>query len=482
MKKSKYPFLKWAGIVFLVLGLVYAGLVVAGNMAVRREKAALEAAGFPMRPEQVIPAAIPEKDNAAPLYNAAVKALQDVPFEGESVGGVTVTSSNLFDQLGQAAVAFRKAPDDVKAAKNFEMLVRDQRVTEFISGIERASALPGYRQENDYSMLAQRMAGQEQDAAKGPEMFLPYIIDNLRVSQILAALALQQTRQGDTVAAWRTIEMSFRFADALRDEPLMISQLVRLSQQAIAIEAMKDLSAVSVPPDEVSERLQKQLSLYDVEKSMALALNGERILFGEWAFSRPPPDLLKYVSTVSDSSNENQKASYFPEPLALFPYSSRWSAALFGPLVMPWDYALYLKTMHAMLAKPFSNETITEDQSLETLPAYGFLTRLIVPSLSSLSGRRGRSLEVDAASIVGLLGLKAIDYKKEHGAFPRDLQALGAQDLVDPYTGKPFVYRPEPNGFLLYSVGPDLTDDGGREYDGKERKGDIVWRYAEKAG
>lgn len=463
MKKSKHPFLKWAGIVFLVLGLVYAGLVVAGNMAVRREKAALEAAGFPTRPEQVIPAAIPDKDNAAPLYNAAVKALKDVPFKGEtSFDGVTVTSSNLFDHFGRTAVAVRKSPDDVEAAKNFDTLVRDPRVADFLASVERASALPGYRQENDYS--------------KGAEMSLPHAPDNLTVSQILAALALQQMRQGNTVAAWRTIEISFRFADTLRDEPLVISQLVRLSQQVIAIESMKDLAAVSAPPDEVSQRIQKQLSLYDVEKSMALALNGERIFFGGWAFSRPRSDLSKWASILSGLSNEDQKTPYFLKALALFPYSSRWSAALFGPLVMPWDYALYLKTMHAMLAEPFSNEIVTADQSFEELPAYGVLTRLVVPALS---GCRSRALYGDGALMVGLLGLKAVGYKQKHGIFPPDLQVLGAQDFVDPCTGNPLVYRPEPNGFLLYSVGPDLTDDGGREYDHKERKGDIVWRYQE---
>jgi hypothetical protein len=83
---------------------------------------------------------------------------------------------------------------------------------------------------------------------------------------------------------------------------------------------------------------------------------------------------------------------------------------------------------------------------------------------------------------VARLGLAVINYKREHGVFPRDLQALGAQDFIDPCTGNPLVYRPEPNGFLLYSVGPDLTDDGGREYDYKTKKGDIVWRYVEKAG
>jgi hypothetical protein len=212
---------------------------------------------------------------------------------------------------------------------------------------------------------------------------------------------------------------------------------------------------------------------------MALALNGERILTGEWAFSRPRPDLSKWASIISGLSNEDQKTSYFPKALALFPYSSRWSAALFGPLALPWDYALYLKTMHAMLVEPFSNESATAGQFFKELPAYCFLTKFVAPAVS---GWKGRSLQGDAASIVGLIGLKAVGYKQKHGIFPPDLQALGAQDFVDPYTGNPLVYRPEPNGFLLYSVGPDLTDDGGREYDNKTKKGDIVWRYVEKAG
>jgi hypothetical protein len=466
MKKSKHPFLKWAGIVFLVLGLVYAGLVVAGNMAVRREKAALEAAGFPMRPEQVIPAAIPEKDNAAPLYNAAVKALKDVPFEGESVDGVT--SSNLFDQLQRTAVAVRKDPDNGEVAKNFETLVRDPRVTDFLASVERGSALPGCRQENDYSMLAQRMAGQEQDAAKGPEMFLPYISDNLKVSQILAALALQQMRQGNTTAAWRTIEISFRFADTLRDEPLLISQLVRTTQQGIAIKAMKDAAAMSAPSEDVSQALQKQLSLIDGESTAALALNGERILFGEWTFSQSPASLGKFMRKMSP---------WWEVP---FPYFSALTSVVFGPLLQPWENAAFLQASRAMLgggdkAIPGNGSSL----SLLRMPGLFAMTKAAV---SGAQGLRMNLTHVDSAAVVARLGLAAINYKKEHGAFPRDLQALGAQDLVDPFTRKPLVYRPEPDGFLLYSLGPDLTDDGGLGYDYKEKKGDIVWRYEEGSG
>jgi hypothetical protein len=452
MKNSKHPFLKWAGIVFLVLGLVYAGLVVAGNMAVRREKAALEAAGFPMRAEQVIPAAIPEEDNAAPLYNAAVKALKDMPFEGENVDGVA--SSNLFDQLGQTAVAVRKNPDDGEVTKNFETLVRDPRVTEFLSGIERASALPGYRREKDYS--------------KGPEMSLPYLGDNLRVSQILAALALQQMRQGNTAAAWRTIEISFRFADTLRDEPLLISQLVRTTQQGIAIKAMKDAAAMSAPSEDVSQALQKQLSLIDGESTAALALNGERILFGEWTFSQSPASLGKFMRKMS------------PWREVPFPYFSALTSVVFGPLLQPWENAAFLQASRAMLGR--GDKAIPENGSSSSLLSMPGLFAMTKAAVSSVQGLRMNLTHVDSAAVVARLGLAAINYKKEHGAFPRDLQALGAQDLVDPFTGKPLVYRPEPDGFLLYSLGPDATDDNGDKFDHKKQKGDIVWRYAEKAG
>jgi len=56
-----------------------------------------------------------------------------------------------------------------------------------------------------------------------------------------------------------------------------------------------------------------------------------------------------------------------------------------------------------------------------------------------------------------LLGLAAIEYKQKHRAFPPALQALGVQDLVDPFTGKQFFYSPEAIGFLLYSVGPEIS-------------------------
>jgi hypothetical protein len=45
---------------------------------------------------------------------------------------------------------------------------------------------------------------------------------------------------------------------------------------------------------------------------------------------------------------------------------------------------------------------------------------------------------------------------------------------LDEFDGKPLRYRREGEGFILYSVGTNLVDDGGEDSRGA---GDYVWRF-----
>jgi hypothetical protein len=61
---------------------------------------------------------------------------------------------------------------------------------------------------------------------------------------------------------------------------------------------------------------------------------------------------------------------------------------------------------------------------------------------------------------------------RDKGAYPATLDALVADGYMkelplDPYSGKAFGYRTTANGFLLYSWGENLVDDGGRQTTGK---------------
>ncbi|MDD3925498.1 MAG: hypothetical protein PHT33_02450 [bacterium] len=81
------------------------------------------------------------------------------------------------------------------------------------------------------------------------------------------------------------------------------------------------------------------------------------------------------------------------------------------------------------------------------------------------------------------LALKA--YKSSHGSYPITLDVLVPELMrslpVDPFTGHNFRYQRQGKGFILYSLGANQKDDGGKEDktrnmgDDKSHRDDIAW-------
>ena len=71
-------------------------------------------------------------------------------------------------------------------------------------------------------------------------------------------------------------------------------------------------------------------------------------------------------------------------------------------------------------------------------------------------------------------------YRAGQGDYPARLEELAPRILKklpqDPFTGAAFCYRRQPNGYLLYSVGWNGKDDGGRDKDGTPLGDDILLR------
>jgi hypothetical protein len=71
-------------------------------------------------------------------------------------------------------------------------------------------------------------------------------------------------------------------------------------------------------------------------------------------------------------------------------------------------------------------------------------------------------------------------YQRDHGRYPEKLDELAPKYLEkvpdDLFSGETLIYRLQDQGYLLYSVGPNGTDDGGRWYDDWPRGDDISVR------
>jgi hypothetical protein len=75
--------------------------------------------------------------------------------------------------------------------------------------------------------------------------------------------------------------------------------------------------------------------------------------------------------------------------------------------------------------------------------------------------------ETDRQLTIMTLGLAA--FMAEKGKYPDKLDALAPDYLktvpTDFFSGKGFLYKPSGKGYLLYSVGENMIDDGGKDRD-----------------
>jgi hypothetical protein len=105
------------------------------------------------------------------------------------------------------------------------------------------------------------------------------------------------------------------------------------------------------------------------------------------------------------------------------------------------------------------------------------LVSLLVPAIRKVQQAADRVQQTQDNLI---LAFALARYQREHGRYPEELAALAPKYLervpVDLFSGKPLIYRPNENGYLLYSVGVNGKDDEGRGYDDQPPGDDLSVR------
>ena len=77
-----------------------------------------------------------------------------------------------------------------------------------------------------------------------------------------------------------------------------------------------------------------------------------------------------------------------------------------------------------------------------------------------------KEASLEAMMLTAKAGLACKIFKAKTGRYPENLGALIPEILpevpIDPFTGKPLVYKIENGELLIYSLGSNQKDDGGR--------------------
>ena len=142
-------------------------------------------------------------------------------------------------------------------------------------------------------------------------------------------------------------------------------------------------------------------------------------------------------------------------------------------------YRRHMKGVQDLSRGPYY-ETITGMAELDKRlkQKHGFLTGFLSTGLMRLSGGAARG---EAVHRLSRLGLAATAYRLKYGKLPATLEALVPEYLprvpLDPFDGKSMRMAMDGGDMLIYSIGIDLKDNGGKAPDKQEeREADIVFR------
>jgi hypothetical protein len=311
----------------------------------------------------------------------------------------------------------------------------------------------------------ERLAGliDEPEAVRYPIDFnngmfveLKYQIALRNVLQVLSIRARYRVYQADDRSALNNLSTILQATETLEKEPAIVSQLLRISFLKIAIGDTCDLLPHAGWSERQLKQLQEELLFQDhIAVGVRLAHLGERV-FSEEVFSDPKKVFEEVEVNIS-------------------------------PLLGA-DQLFYLQFMERVIAAyelPYAELTVklelleSELRSLEGFQRLRHpVSQAILPFLSAMRIATGRG----TASLRSGATLIACErYHLAHGKWPKQLTDLTPQFMetlpLDPFDGQPLRYQVTPEAVMVYSIGSDLVDDGGKFVDEDNTfEPDIVFR------
>ncbi len=324
------------------------------------------------------------------------------------------------------------------------------------------------------------------------EILLPHLSLLKSLCQLLQVRACAELALDKSDAAFGDVQLMLRLMNATRQEPIIISQLVRFALLHLALQPI----AEGIPQwsDAQLRQLELELEQIDFCADTKRALEAEAVFFGR-----------RVIDYVWQSQRRGSAA-------VLAGFGDQWQGnlAIVGLLIRMAPHGwFYLEQVN--------QERMVQDDLLPTIDLKDHeispgATRRAESRIAQLTGCSPVTLFLRHRFFSGLLlpatakvtqrtafaqtgaGLASLACalercRRAQGAYPNSLDSLVPRFIDrlphDVINGKPLIYRLDSGGqYLLYSVGWNEKDDGGSFAAGKEDRsvvqdqGDWVWRPA----
>jgi hypothetical protein len=304
----------------------------------------------------------------------------------------------------------------------------------------------------------------------GFDALLPHLSRIKEEAQTLRIKTLLASESGKRDEAIDTIEQILNLSSFLEKEPFLIGQLVEAACLQIAVNGCEDIISRGNLSDAQLNRLAAMLNKINVRPILLTALRNERA--SDLSIFDPSGKPLARAAEQAGDTETSRDAQSYRVGMKLMSAS--------GILIK--DRRLMLEHMTALInastndfPQMFARQGELEQELKEKLR--GFPPKIFAGLMLPASGKvPQRFIVLEARKRCGLAAIQVERYRLVHkGELPKGLDvfetAFSPDLLKDPFDGKPLRFRATEKGYVVYSVGPDLKDDGGTPPGTRKAKG-----------
>jgi len=314
---------------------------------------------------------------------------------------------------------------------------------------------------------------------RGHSTLLPHLASSKAAAQWLSASSLYNLHSGNVTAAIDDIESIVMINRLSADEPILISQLVRVAIATIAVQHGWPILQADKVSEEQLDRLQKILRDVDLVAPMMEAFRGERVMARDtiqMLRRATDTDFQKFIETNSTMSEDDEETS----AIANVPYNEEIRGAIRAAIIVPmwrfvWSYederhlleevqAIITATGKAKAQRSASPAGIAAKRIRDRRDqSWSYLATDLFVGATARGPLRAFRFQAQNELTITAIALKR--YHLRHRKFPPNLDQLIPEFLaahpIDWMDGQKLRYRLEGDSFVLWSVGDNGTDDGG---------------------
>jgi len=307
------------------------------------------------------------------------------------------------------------------------------------------------------------------DFSYGPDTPVPHLAELKKLALVIALQSCLAAEEGREQAWVDDVCTILKVAQTLDDEPTLISFLVRRAVIQMAVTATeRNLNDAGLGV-QLSIKLQQAVTAVATSNLLSRAFIGERAIL---------IPCFRLSKAEAESMNQADEDGIAP-PLR---YAGKPNPFLWLTGFFERDLNFFLRTLDnavSLAAIPLPESLILtnhfDEAGLYASQRSYLLSSLVMSAYSKIVIR---DASIQASLRLAIAALAVEQYRVNLGTLPTTLMELTPQFLPvlpkDPFNGKPLRYQRLAQGYVLYSIGADGQDDGGRELTTRKKSTDLT--------